>query len=384
MEFEFATANQIIFGKGKLQELLKLLPGMGNHPLLVIGKGGAGPEKVTQILEKLDIPYTSHIVMGEPTINNVLDGLRTAINCGCDYFIGFGGGSILDTGKAIAALFNNPGDPLDYLEVVGKQMPLRKPSATYIAIPTTAGTGSEVTKNAVLSVPEREVKVSLRSNLMLPSLVIVDPELTYTMSPALTAATGMDALTQVLEPFVGKRANPISDLFCREGLMRGARSLQEAVKDGSNIKAREDMCWVSLLGGFALANAGLGAVHGLAGPIGGMFCAAHGAICARLLASVVSMNIFALQKRSPDSPALEKYQQVSILLTGNQNASMEEGIEWLRCLQDDLPIPRLSDYGIGSSDFSTIIDKAKRSTSMQANPIELEDEELLCILAESL
>ena len=224
-----------------------------------------------------------------------------------------GGGSAIDAGKALAAMLTNPGEPLDYLEVVGRGQPLRQPSAPFIAVPTTAGTGSEVTRNAVLAAPERGVKASLRSPYLLPRLAVVDPELTLDLPPALTASTGLDALTQLIEPYVSVRANPMTDLYAVEGLRRAAEALPRAWANGDDREARRGMCWASLLGGLSLANAGLGAVHGFAAPVGGMFPAPHGAVCAALLAPAMEINVEALRRRAPESRALGRYDEVARL-----------------------------------------------------------------------
>ena len=235
----------------------------------------------------------------------------------CELVIGFGGGSALDAAKAIAAMLANGGELLDYLEIIGRGKPLTKPSAPFIAIPTTAGTGAEVTRNAVLASPEHKVKVSLRSPLMLAKVAVVDPELTYDLPSALTASTGLDALTQLIEPFVCNRANPMTDGLCVEGLRRAARSLRMAFGKGRDQDAREDMAVASLFGGMALSNAGLGAVHGFAGPIGGSFSAPHGAICAALLPHVMAMNLRALRQRDPHGAALFRYEEAAWWLTGD-------------------------------------------------------------------
>ena len=247
---------------------------------------------------------TTFSVAGEPEISTVEQGVALAKKGNCELVIGIGGGSAMDAAKAIAAMLANEGELLDYLEIIGRGKALTKPSAPFIAIPTTAGTGSEVTRNAVLSSPEHKLKVSLRSPLMLARVAIVDPELTCDLPPALTASTGCDALTQLIEPFVCARANPMTDGLCVEGIRRAARSLRTAFHDGQNKSAREDMAVASLFGGLALANAGLGAVHGFAGPIGGNFPAPHGAVCAALLPHVMAANIRALRQRAAGSEAL--------------------------------------------------------------------------------
>lgn len=221
--FEFATADRIIFGAGKLNELGKQMEGRTKRLLLVSGRSSDAIPCVKEILFAQEIQFTDFQVHGEPTVEVVRDGVKAAR--GCDTVIGLGGGSVLDAGKAIAALATNPGDVFDYLEVVGKGRPLLHASLPYIAIPTTAGTGAEVTRNAVIESTEQKVKISLRSPLMLPRIALVDPELTYSLPLEITASSGLDALTQLIEPFVSVKANPLTDAICREGMHHAARSL---------------------------------------------------------------------------------------------------------------------------------------------------------------
>jgi alcohol dehydrogenase class IV len=298
--------------------------------------------------------------------------------------IAIGGGSALDAGKAIAAMLANPGELLDYLEVIGRGQALTRPSVPFIAIPTTAGTGSEVTRNAVLASPEHHVKVSLRSPLVLPRVAVVDPELTYGLPPASTASTGLDALTQLIEPYVCSRANPMTDALCVEGIRRAARSLRAAFADGRNATARSDMAVASLFGGLALANAGLGAVHGFAGPIGGQFPAPHGAVCAALLPQVMEANLRALRQRQPGADTLRRYEEVAHLVTGNASATAEAGVEWVRKLVADLQIPRLGHYGLKREHTAGLVEKASQASSMKANPIALTRNELAGILERAL
>jgi alcohol dehydrogenase class IV len=298
--------------------------------------------------------------------------------------IALGGGSAIDTGKAIAALAANPGDPLDYLEVIGKGRPLAHAPLPVIAIPTTAGTGAEVTRNAVLESPQHRVKVSLRSPLMLPRVALVDPELTRSVPPNITASTGMDALTQVIEPFVSARANPLTDSLCREGMTRAARALRRVYADGDDADARADMALASLFGGLALANAGLGAVHGFAGPLGGMFHAPHGALCAALLPHVTAANIQALRQRQPQHPALARYDEIAVILTGDADARAADAVAWLGTLLADLNIPPLRAYHITPADFPAIVAASARASSMKANPIVLTDAELMAVLEAAL
>ena len=294
---------------------------MGSRALVVTGRSDAPSADVIASLHASGLPLVRWPVDGEPTIASARAAVEAARQHRADVVVACGGGSAIDLGKAVAALLANPGDPLDYLEVVGRGQALTERSVPFIAVPTTAGTGAEVTRNAVLSVPEARQKVSLRSPLMLPALAVVDPELTLALPPALTASTGMDALTQLIEPYVSVKANPLTDAICLEGLPRVARALRRAVADGNDLDARTDMALGSLFGGLALANAALGAVHGFAAPIGGRFPAPHGAVCAALLPHVMRANVRALEARGGDGDRLDRFVRVARLLTGDPDAS---------------------------------------------------------------
>lgn len=383
MRFEFATATRIIFGAGTLSELGAIVASMGKCALVVIGCSPENAEKLFAVLDEAGVRHVPFNVCGEPTVTLAREGVALAAQEGCDLVIGFGGGSAVDTGKAIAALATNPGDPVDYLEVIGAGKPITQPPLPYIAIPTTSGTGAEVTRNAVLASEEHQVKVSLRSPLMLPRLALVDPEMTYTVPPEVTASTGMDALTQVLEPYVSHKANPMTDAFCREGLTRAGRSLRRAYEQGDP-QSREDMALTSLLSGLALANAALGAVHGFAGPLGGMFPIPHGVACARLLPYVMETNVRALRQRDPQNPALRRYQEVAEILTGKPGATAEEGVEWVTTLCHDLKIAGLSAFGIERKDFPDIVEKSMKASSMKGNPLVLTADELTGILEQAM
>ncbi|HRE47573.1 MAG TPA: iron-containing alcohol dehydrogenase [Aggregatilineales bacterium] len=383
LSFEFATATRIVFGAGKLAEIGSLAKGFGRRALVITGGTPARAEGLLGRLHAagvLSIPFS---VVGEPTIALAAAGAAAARESACDLVIGFGGGSALDAGKAIAAFVTNSAPPLRYLEVIGEGKALEQPPLPYIAIPTTAGTGAEVTRNAVLTSPEHKVKVSLRSPLMLPRLALVDPELSYGLPPAITASTGLDALTQVVEPFVCNAPNPITDALCREGIQRGAASLREAYAKDTP-RAREGMALCSVLGGLALANARLGAVHGFAAPIGGMFSAPHGAICAALLPQVMAINIAALRSRAAENPALHRYEDVARLLTGNAAAAAEDGAAWVADLVSALAVSPLASYGIGVDDLPAIVAKARDASSMRGNPLPLTDEELTEVLVRAL
>ncbi len=382
--FEFATANRIIFGAGKLNELDKLLERDARHILFVRGSSSSAIPRLRKILSASGIPFTEYQVHGEPTIDIVRKGVEAAQ--GCDLVIGLGGGSVLDTGKAVAALATNPGNVMDYLEVIGKGQPLSHKPLPYIAIPTTAGTGAEVTRNAVLESPEHNIKISLRSPLMLPRLALVDPELTYDLPPEITASSGLDALTQLIEPFVSIKANPITDAVCREGMRYAARFLRRAYQNGLDKEAREGMSIASLFGGLALANAALGAAHGFAGPLGGMLHAPHGELCARFLPLVMEANIRAMGSRQPKHPALTRYIEIAQILTGERDANALDGVRWTNQLVDELKIPRLSTYGIRPEDFALreVVQKTQQASSFKGNPIELNAKELMAILERAL
>ena len=384
MRFEFATAARILFGPGTLSQAGPAAREMGRHALVTLGLDPAQAAPLLAALAAADVSYVTLSVSGEPTVALARAGTELARTEGCDLVIGLGGGSAMDAAKAIAALAANGGDPLDYLEVIGRGQVLSRPALPCIAIPTTAGTGAEVTRNAVLASPEHGVKVSLRSPTMLPRLALVDPELTYGLPPAVTASTGLDALTQLIEPFTSSKANPLTDALCREGMLRVARSLRQAYRHGGDTAAREDMALASLFGGLALANVGLGAAHGFAGPVGGMFPAPHGAVCAAFLPHVMAINVRALAERRPNDPLLNRYDEVARILTGNPTATAAEGVRWVSALCADLETPRLAAYGITQAHFTDLVAKTAVASSTKANPIALTAAELEEILALAL
>jgi alcohol dehydrogenase class IV len=359
-DLEFTTAARIVFGPGSVRQLPIAVRQFGNRPLLVTG---SRPQSVLDELEPVHF-----LVSGEPTVDQARAGARIARDKGCDVVVALGGGSAIDAGKAIAALAANPGDVLDYLEVVGRGQALTAAPLPFIAVPTTAGTGSEVTRNAVLASPEHKVKASLRSPLMIPRLAVIDPELALSLPRNVTAATGLDALTQLIEPYVSIKANPMTDGICLEGIARASRSFERACTHPADIEARTDMAFASLCGGFALANAGLGAVHGFAAPIGGMFPAPHGAVCAILLPHVIEANF---------EHARARYKTIGGILGADP-------IAWTRALVERLEIPRLRAYGITEADIPGLVAKAQQASSMKANPVVLPPETLARILRAAL
>jgi alcohol dehydrogenase class IV len=384
MHFEFSTASRIIFGPGKVKEVPPLAARMGKRALVMTGSDSRRASGLIEGLQNQGISTAVFRIISEPTTGMITEGVNTARDEGCDLVIGMGGGSVIDAGKAVAALITNPGDLFDYLEVIGKAQPIRVQPAPYVAIPTSAGTGTEVTKNAVIISKEHKVKVSMRSDMMLPRLVVVDPELTWSMPRHITAATGLDVLTQLIEAYVSLRANPITDGICREGLARAARSLMKAYENGRDASARQDMSIASLFSGLALANAGLGAVHGFAAPLGGRFDAPHGLICARLLPIVMEANIGALSGRNPGSPAIERYDEIARIITTNPDADAHRGVKWVEELCNSLHTQSLTSIGMSQKDIPDIVAKAMRASSMKGNPVELTEEELAAILERAL
>ncbi|WP_243362480.1 iron-containing alcohol dehydrogenase [Fundidesulfovibrio terrae] len=384
MDFEFAAPGRIVFGPGSISRLPGLAAGLGRTPLVVTG---GTPERHAAALAALadaGLPPVTFPVAGEPSVEVAASGAALARENGCDLVVSIGGGGALDAGKAVAALMANTDDIYEYLEVVGKARPLENRPAPHIAAPTTAGTGAEATANAVLTAKAQRVKVSLRSPRMLPTIALVDPLLTLTVPPQVTAATGLDALTQLLEAFTSNKANPLTSALCREGLSRAARSLRRAFDDGSNAAAREDMALASLFSGMALANAKLGAVHGFAAPLGGLFDAPHGQVCASLLPFVVRANIAALGERTPQSPALAAYAEAARILTGKQSATAQDCAAWIEELCASFDTPSLSRLGVTRADIPLVVEKASRASSMKGNPVELTAGELSAILEAAL
>lgn len=382
MTFEFATASRIVFGAGQSKRLPGLAETFGKRVFLVTGKNAARSQSAVALLHQKGFSVTPLSVTDEPTVELVGLGISMAREAAAEQVIGYGGGSVIDSAKAIAALAMNPGTILDYLEVIGAGKKLVQPPLPCLALPTTAGTGAEVTRNAVLASTQHKVKVSLRHPSMLPDVAIVDPELTWSMPPAITASTGLDALTQVIEPFLSNKANPLTDGFCREGIRRVGRSLRKAYRDGNDIAAREDMAIASLMGGLALANAKLGAVHGFAGPVGGMFSAPHGAVCAALLPHVLEANLEALNRMGA-TESIERYAEIARLLTSSQRATAGDTLDFVRELCQDLNVPKLREYGIRTADFDDIVEKARNASSMKGNPVELSQNELKMILTQA-
>lgn len=374
--FTLQLPPRILFGPGTVAELRKAVTDEGGHALVITG---SSPGRWAPVLATLDDCVIASF-QGEPTIDDARVAADAGLDHGAEVVVGIGGGSAIDLAKATAMLMANGGDPLDYLEVVGRGWPITEPSVPMIAVPTTAGTGAEVTANAVLASPSDGVKASLRSPLMLPRLAIVDPDLTLDCPPAVTAAAGMDALTQCLEPYVSNKANPVSDGWARTGLLAAGRGLRAAYRDGADREARSDMALASLMGGLALANAKLGAVHGFAGVLGGMATASHGALCAALLVPVCRAN---LASASSDE-VRARFTDVARWLTGEPAATADDALSWLSETVEQLEIPRLSTWGFTAAQADEIVAKVARASSTQGNPVVLSGDTLAAIYAEAL
>ena len=384
MQFEFATVPRILFGLGKVNSIGTLASEFGTRAFIVSGVPKTLSDRLIELLEARDITCSIVKINQEPTIELLYRLVDLTRQYSPDLIIGFGGGSALDSSKATAALLSNPGEVTDYLEIIGLNKPLTNPSLPLIAIPTTSGTGSEVTKNAVLSSLQHLVKVSLRSPYLFPKIALVDPVLTLSVPPPITAFTGLDALTQLIEPYTCNDPNPLTDALCLEGIQRVARSLFQAYDDGSSLQAREDMSLASLFSGLALANARLGAVHGLAGPIGGEIPAAHGAICACLLPYVMEVNLDALLEKAPRHPVLDRFNTIGKILSGDPTATANAGLHWIRNFCRHANIPQLSVYGLSETQFDKILENADKASSMKGNPITLSDHDLRSILQKAL
>lgn len=369
--FEFASPGRVVFGAGRLLDAGPLIREFGTRCLLFTG---SNPSRSAQFVDVLTASGMSVDVLstsGEPTFESVRTLVSEAKSAMPDVLVAMGGGSVIDTAKAVAMLLANGGDPLDYAEVIGQGRSISKPSLPLVAIPTTAGAGAEATRNAVLVEPAKKAKVSLRSHLMLPRLAIIDPMTTISLPPTVTAATGMDALSQLIEAFVSVKANPATDAFCRAGLARASGALLHACECPDDVEARAALSFAAWMSGMALANAGLGAAHGFAAALGGMCDAPHGLICARFLAPVCQANIHALRTQRSDHPVLGRYREVAVFLTGVSVAAEDDGVEALKRMTEVLPLESLSSFGVDRLEPARVIDAAARSSSMKGNPIAL-------------
>jgi alcohol dehydrogenase class IV len=377
MLFEFATGTRIRFGAGSQAEVPDIVRALGvSRILLVTGRRPERAERVRQALRAADHEVVDLAVTGEPTVELVRMAAQRAIVQRCEVVVAFGGGSAIDTAKSVASLVTNRGDPRDYLEGIGRGRALDRQPLPVVAIPTTAGTGAEVTRNAVLLSRHDRTKASLRSPTLAPVVAVVDPDLLVGAPASLLLTAGFDALSQLIEPFLSARASPLTDAWAREGIRRSVRSLRRAVQEGADAAAREDLALASLLGGLCVANAGLGAVHGFAAPAGGMLEAPHGALCAALLAPVLAVNLRVIAARAPNHRSLPRFAELAVLLTGRPSADAQQSVSFLEALARDLGVNGLGRLGMKETDVPGLLERTKRTSSLRGNPIELTDEEL--------
>jgi alcohol dehydrogenase class IV len=386
--FQFESAVQIVFGRGRFEEIGRLAAGLGSRALVVCNADRRGErrliERLTRLAARDAVDAEVFWISGEPEIEIIDDGLEAARRAGSDLIVGLGGGSAIDAAKAIAGLLANGGSCLDYMEVIGEGKPLRQPAVPWIAVPTTAGTGAEVTRNAVIGSKKKAYKASIRSRLLLARIALVDPELAVGLSPEVTARCGMDALTQCIESYTSKGAHPLTDVLALEGIRRAGRSLLRAYERGDDLDAREDLALAALISGVTLSNAGLGAVHGLAAPAGARRPVPHGTVCAVLLPRVMQANIDALRAADSRHPVLERYAEVGRALTGDRSLEEDEaaeaGVGFASELVGALRIPGLASFGFTGEMIPGIVELARRASSMRYNPIELPPETLAEIL----
>jgi alcohol dehydrogenase class IV len=362
MPFTLRVPQEIHYGKGEVRKLPDIVARFGRRAFVVTGFRPAPvafPDAV------------AFRIRGEPSIANADEGARRCRESGCDVVVAIGGGSVLDTAKAAAALASNGGEAIDYLEEVGRGRVLERPSLPFIAVPTTAGSGSEATRNAVLRVPDLKVKRSLRSEFMIPRVALIDPGLSETCPLPVAASAGLDALTHLIEGYVSKGAQPTTDALALKGITLAAQGLAGLARGKPDVEA---MSLASFWGGIVLANAGLGAVHGLVAPLGGRFAVPHGMGCACLLSATMRTNIEALRKRAPESPALARYEEIGAAL---------RDVPDLDRLRIDLGVPSLGTFGLSPEQTSAVI-AGSRAGSMNYNPITLTDSELERILLDSI
>jgi alcohol dehydrogenase len=385
--FSIARLPRIEFGSGAVAKLPALAAHYGKRLLLVTGQRAfvESPhgERLFAALKAQGFDWEHVRVTGEPSPQFVDAQVASLRGRDIDAVLGIGGGSALDAAKAIAGLLKPGNSVMDHLEGVGPELPYRGPATPFIAVPTTAGTGSEATKNAVLSVQGADgFKKSFRDDTLVAEWAVVDPDLLASCPPELIAADGMDAFTQLLESFVSTRSNPMTDALARSGIMAVKDSLLSLHREQS-AATREKMAYASLLSGICLAQTGLGSVHGLASPLGAFFPIPHGVVCGTLAATATAINVEAMEAREPDNPALPKYAEIGRRFAMQKGLNGKDARDWLvrtlRQWQEELQLSRLSAYRIASADFPRIVANS-RGSSMKTNPIVLTDAEIARIL----
>jgi alcohol dehydrogenase class IV len=388
--FDFFAVPRTVFGRGTVARVPEMAATLGLRPLIVYNGDDALADVLAAKLDAADLRTSRRRQRGEPTVADVDSAVEQAKRDGSDCVIGLGGGSAIDAAKAVAGLMTNGGVATDYMEVVGLGLKITRAAAPWMAIPTTAGTGAEATRNAVVGLPERKFKASIRSELLLPRVALIDPELGVNVPPAVTAASGMDALCQLIESFTSSGAQPITDALALRGMELAARSLRRAYEDGRDLAARTDMAIAANLSGVTLTNAGLGAVHGFAAPLGANFPVPHGVVCAALLPHVIRVNVEAARSAggAVGRGTLQRYAAVGRSLVPAANLAEDEAIAacvaFTADLARDLRIPPLSTYGLTPQHVPDMVALAKKASSMRFNPVILSDDVLAKVLTTAI
>lgn len=386
--FQLARTPHIIFGSGKLKTLPNLLEPFGSNILLITGKRSfvqsENWDKLLLHFESAKVHWSHYVIDKEPTPELVDTCISEFSGQKFDAVVAIGGGSVMDAGKAISAMFCQQGSVKDYLEGVGTRNPTGE-KVPYIAVPTTAGTGSEATKNGVISeIGENGFKKSIRHDNYVPDIALIDPELALNTPADITAQSGMDAFTQLLESYLSTNANPATDALAVDGLRNIRDGLVKCVEEADNLEAREKMAYAALNSGITLANAGLGTIHGFASSVGGFFDIPHGLICARMMAPVNRITVEKLKKYDQENVALSKYARAGKLFSKDKNASdpyyVDLLLETIEKYTAELRIEGLAKYGVKEKDFEAVISK----TGNKNNPIALDSEELSMALDQAM
>lgn len=374
MSFSILQPGRILFGRGVAAQAAGLVRGFGSRVLLVQGARGERADWLAEGLAGQGGVVTRLSCGAEPSLPMLMSALALGRAAAPDVVVGLGGGAVLDLAKALAALIPATVDPMDHLEVVGKGLPLTADPIPFVALPTTSGTGAEVTKNAVIGLPDHGRKVSLRDDRMIARVAIIDPALTDHCPRAVTLASGLDALTQVIEPYVSCKATPYTDAITLPAIAPGLSALMRLMT-GEEAAARDALAWTSLVGGLALANAGLGAVHGFAGVIGGTTGAAHGAICGALLGPVLAMN-----RARTEGAARARIDQVCAILGDGLGVPAADAPQALTAWARAAGLPRLADLGLDPATHPAVAEASQTASSMKGNPVALSVQDLTAVL----
>lgn len=376
--FQFMTSTKILFGEGTMESSLSILNQYGYSVLLVSGKNLQRAKPILKYLKKHNMRYQHVSLSGEPNITMIEESAVIGRKFKPDMVVAIGGGSVIDMGKALSAIIPNQGDVYDYVEVVGRNVPLKVDPISFIAIPTTASTGAEVTNKAVLRSGQGSVKVSLRSSELLPDVAIIDPSLTKNTPAHITNRGLMETFTHLMEAYVCGDPNPLTDMVCEEGFKRIALASKKLTVE-IDASVRSDLAFAAMLGGMAISNAKLGAAHGLASSIGGKIVAPHSIITARLAPYVMQENIAAAEQRDRQD-ILKRYKRIAVLLTEDYQANYEDAVDWTEMMLDKLKLPNLAEFGLCMTSFEKVAFDGMQSVSIKGNPIPLTSDRLIYIL----